>query len=156
MLILMLNNSTWTLIREPPYPIEMSLIPSQFGEICVFELKTADFCQYAVSASNVLAAIDRVTRAVDEQKEEGACARLADVRKLTAYAGKPLPVWNAGSRRFASSTAFVKRMVSFESAYAERRPPRYRITVSKNGTDGFWVELSTTGETKQTILRCDG
>ena len=88
----MVSNSTWTFIREPLYPIEVGLIPSQFGEICVFELKTANFCQYAVTVSNVLAAIDRVTRAIDEQKEEGACARLADVRKLTAYAGKPLPV----------------------------------------------------------------
>ena len=133
----MVSGSIWTLIREPLYPIEVGLIPSQFGEICVFELKTADFCQYAISVSNVLAAIDRGIRAIDEQKQESACARLADVRKLTAYAGKPLPVWNTGSKRFASSTAFVKRMSSCESAYAERRPPRYRITVSKNGTDGF-------------------
>lgn len=56
-----------------------------------------------------------------------------DLEVSTLKLGNPLGVPNAGSSNVASSSAFCMRIGSPESAYAASSPPRYRITVSKNG-----------------------
>lgn len=51
-----------------------------------------------------------------------------------ANAGNPTEVLNAGSKERPRWLARTRRVWSFDNAYAESIPPRYRITVSKNGT----------------------
>ena len=55
------------------------------------------------------------------------------VTVLTAYIGMPDGVLNAGRSMVPSSSARARKIGSSESAYAESSPPRYRMTVSKNG-----------------------
>lgn len=55
------------------------------------------------------------------------------VTVFTENDGKPDGVSNAAKSISPRSSARAKSIGSPETAYAERSPPRYRITVSKNG-----------------------
>lgn len=61
---------------------------------------------------------------------------------FTPYRGNPVLVAKMGSNLPASSSARVKSMRFWVRAYAERRPPRYRMTVSKYGANLFWMRVS--------------
>ena len=53
---------------------------------------------------------------------------------LIANAGMPLVVLKTGRRARPISSALLRKIGSFVSEYAERRPPKYRMMASKNGT----------------------
>ena len=63
-----------------------------------------------------------------------------NVRVFTANAGKPEGVSNAGRSIRPKSSARANSMGSPDSAYADNNPPKYLITVSKNGAYSFFTE----------------
>lgn len=67
---------------------------------------------------------------------------VAFVAGLTANAGMPLVVLNAGRSARPISSALLRKIGSFVSEYAERRPPKYRMMASKKGTklDEPWLK----------------
>lgn len=57
------------------------------------------------------------------------------VTVFTAYIGNPDVVLNAGRSILPKSSARASRMGSPDTAYADKVPPKYRMTVSKNGAN---------------------
>ena len=67
------------------------------------------------------------------RKQDSKASTLTHVTVFTAYMGTPDVVLNAGSSILPKSSARASKMGSPERENADRAPPRYRMTVSKNG-----------------------